>query len=124
MPLEKVSKIPTTSLTIGTPVLALTGTADGMTQKTICEQLIMKNPHIINISPNRKNLRFSAQKCSKSDMHKQLDWLVEMVKNTIDNSTEKIPKTIIFCNSLKDIGTVLRVTVHKNQTKFKIRGKL
>jgi superfamily II DNA helicase RecQ len=61
---------------IGTPVLALTGTADGMTQKTICEQLLMKNPHIINISPNRKNLRFSVQKCSKSDMHKQLDWLV------------------------------------------------
>ena len=98
---------------IGTPVLALTGTADGMTQKTICEQLLMKNPHIINISPNRKNLRFSVQKCSKSDMHKQLDWLVEMVKNTIDNSTEKIPKTIIFCNSLKDIATVLNYLLLK-----------
>ena len=84
-----------------------------MTHKTICEQLIMKTPHIINISPNRKNLRFSVQKYSKSDMHKQLDWLVELVKNVIDKSTEKIPKTIIFCNSLKDIAVVLNYLLLK-----------
>jgi hypothetical protein len=76
-------------------------------------QLIMKIPHIINISPNRKNLRFSVQKCSKTDMHKQLDWLVELVKNVIDKSTEKIPKTIIFCNSLKDIAVVLNYLLLK-----------
>jgi superfamily II DNA helicase RecQ len=73
----------------------------------------MKTPHIINISPNRKNLRFSVQKYSKSDMHKQLDWLVELVKNVIDKSTEKIPKTIIFCNSLKDIAVVLNYLLLK-----------
>ena len=100
-------------VSIGTPVHALTGTADGKTQKTICEQLTMKTRHIINISPNRKNLRFSVQKYSKSDMHKQLDWLVELVKNVIDKSTGKIPKTIIFCNSLKDIAVVLNYLLLK-----------
>lgn len=46
-------------------------------------------------------------------MHKQLDWLVELVKNVIDNSTEKIPKNIIFCNSLKDIAVVLNYLLLK-----------
>ena len=82
-------------------------------KKIICEQLLMCNPHVINISPNRKNLRFSVKKCSKNDMHKELDWLVELVKNVIDNSTVMVPKTIIFCNTLKDIAVVLNYLLLK-----------
>ena len=46
-------------------------------------------------------------------MHKELDWLVELVKNVIDNSTVMVPKTIIFCNTLKDIAVVLNYLLHR-----------
>ena len=38
----------------GVPLLALTGTADVHTQKTIVSELIMKNPLKLFVSPNRK----------------------------------------------------------------------
>ncbi|XP_068757423.1 uncharacterized protein [Montipora capricornis] len=48
----------------GTPVGALTGTADETTQTTIKEVLCMKtNCRTIYVSPNRLNLRFSVEKC-------------------------------------------------------------
>ena len=46
-------------------------------------------------------------------MHKELDWLVELVKNVVDNSTVMVPKTIIFCNTLKDIAVVLNYLLLK-----------
>ena len=46
-------------------------------------------------------------------MHKELDWLVEFVKNIIDNSSVMVPKTIIFYNTLKDIAVVLNYLLLK-----------
>ena len=85
------------------PVLALTGTADKETQKVICEKLLMTHPITIFVSPNRTNLRFSVTKCKKDDMHVQLDWLVEMIKEQGVN----VAKTLIFCNTLKEIAIVV-----------------
>ncbi|XP_015758777.1 PREDICTED: ATP-dependent DNA helicase RecQ-like [Acropora digitifera] len=88
----------------GTPVLAITGTADDRTQDVIIKQLGMKHVRKIYVSPNRPNLRISVVKCKKEMRFKQLAWLVSLLK-------EKgiyTPKTIIFCNgTLTDIAVVL-----------------
>ena len=93
----------------GIPVLALTATADKETQYVICENLLMLQPVTIFISPNRKNLRFTIIKTKKEDMHLHLDWLVDLIKEYgID-----VPKTIIFCNTLSEIATVVDNLLYK-----------
>lgn len=86
----------------GTPVLALTGTADKDTEKTIIGDLLMKNPVKLFVSPNRVNLRLSVHKVSRSCMLKHLDWLVDMIKQ----HGKDTPKTIIFCDTLYSIASV------------------
>ena len=65
---------------LGTPLLALTGTADMDTEKTIIDYLVMKKPVKLFVSPNRVNLRLSVKKLSRKDMLKQLDWIVDMIR--------------------------------------------
>lgn len=91
-------------------MLSLTATADKTTQQTICKKLLMTDAVVIFISPHRENLRFSVAKCTKEEMHKKLDyWLVEMVKEMgVD-----VPKTIIFCNTMKEMSVVVNHLVVK-----------
>ncbi|XP_068758071.1 ATP-dependent DNA helicase RecQ-like [Montipora capricornis] len=94
----------------GTPILALTGTADDTTKSTICRELSLHEDVLnIFISPHRPNIRISVTKVKKDDMDKQIDWLVEEVKEKEDTT----PKTIIFCNTLKDIATVVNLLFFK-----------
>lgn len=94
----------------GIPILALTGTADDTTQSTICSELSLKaNTCKLFISPNRHNIRVSVNKVRKEGMESQLDWLVELTKEQL----EKTPKTIIFCNTLKDIASVVNLLLLK-----------
>ena len=86
----------------GTPVLALTGTADKSTLKVIENDLSLKNPVCIFVSPKRDNLRFTVIKVKQSEMFDQLYWLVKLMKDTGTNC----PKTLIFCNTLNDIAAV------------------
>ncbi len=63
----------------------------------------MLQPVTIFISPNRKNLRISVTKSKKDEMHVHLDWLVDLIKE----HGICVPKTIIFCNTLKEIAIVV-----------------
>lgn len=81
----------------GTPVLALTGTAEKKAEKTV----IKKPIHLFG-SPNRSNLRFSVNKVSTTDMLGELDWLVELIKKFGKDT----PKTIVFCDTMYSIASV------------------
>ena len=88
----------------GTPVGALTGTADPTTRETIKKVLnLSENAEAIYVSPNRLNLRFSVQKLKKEQQLKKLNGLVDLVKK------EGIitPKTIVFCNAMDEIAVIL-----------------
>ena len=87
---------------IGTPVAALTGTADASTISKVKQLLVLKNPLEVRISPNRANIRISVMKAKKEHIMKNLDWLVKTVKV----EGEKTPQTIIFCNTMNDIACV------------------
>ena len=53
---------------LGVPLLAITGTATKKMQTTIMQQLAMgENTVMLNISPNRENIRFSVIKTTKTD---------------------------------------------------------
>ena len=56
----------------GTPILALTGTADDTTKSTICRGLSLnKNVLKIFISPHRSHIKISVRKVKKDDVDKQ-----------------------------------------------------
>ena len=76
------------------------------TQATICSELSLKpSTTKLFISPNRPNLRISVKKVKKNEMENQLDWLIDEAKE----KGSEMPKTIIFCNTLKDIASVVNL---------------
>ena len=87
---------------VGIPLLALTGTADRETEKTVIKELAMKDPVTLFVSPNRCNLRLSISKVGRLEMLKQLDWIVGMIKT----NGKETSKTIVFCDTMY---TALRV---------------
>ena len=57
---------------LGTPILALTGTADSTTKSTICRRLSLnKDVPKTLISPHRPHIRISVRKVKKDDVDKQ-----------------------------------------------------
>ncbi|XP_078364092.1 uncharacterized protein LOC144648389 [Oculina patagonica] len=86
----------------GTPVLALTGTADEETETTVIKELAMKDPIHLFVSPNRSNLRFSINKVSRTALLRELDWLVELIKK----NGKDTPKTIVFCDTMYSMASV------------------
>lgn len=96
--------------TLGTPVLALTGTADKHTREVITSALAIKLDALqIFLSPNRTNLRISVIKTTKKDALYNFDWLVEMCCR----KQSETPKTILFCNTVKDVATVINYLMLK-----------
>lgn len=87
---------------VGTPIAALTGTADDTTMKNIVKQLVLRDPEIIRLSPNRENIRLSVIKTEKDNILSKLDWLID----SLISEGVSTPKTIIFCNTMNDIACV------------------
>ena len=84
-------------------MVALTGTADGSTQKNIREALNMKHDTLtVYVSPNRTNLRFSVKKVKKDVQLVELQWLIDILKE----KGKDAPKTMIFCNTMNEIASV------------------
>ena len=93
------------------PYYKHSGTDDDTTQSTICSELSLKAKSCkLFISPNRPNIRVSVNKARKEGMESQLDWLVVLTKQQL----EKNPKTIIFCNTPKDVTSVVNLLLLKN----------
>ena len=87
---------------LGTPLLTHTGTADMDTEKTIIHDLVMNKTVKLFVCPNRVNLRPIVKKVSRKHMLKQLDWILEMIRE----HDKETPKTIIFCDTLYSIASV------------------
>lgn len=99
---KQVLKFP--FLILDVPLLAITGTADRSTQKTIAEELTLSTSTVqLYVSPNRTNLYFDVHKVKKQDLMEELCWLVEEIKYKGRDS----PQTIIFCCTLTDIAKVV-----------------
>lgn len=63
----------------------------------------------IFISPNRINLRINIVRTNKKEAMSKLDWLIEMCcTKGVD-----APKTILFCNTMKDVATLMNHLVMK-----------
>lgn len=86
------------------PVLALTGTADKTTVDFVMRSLALgRNCLKIFISPNRENLRINVVGTKKKFASSKLKWITELAKE----NAHKMPKTIIFCNTITDVATVV-----------------
>ena len=89
---------------IDTPVLALTGTASTKMTDHVKKSLSMKKGTLtIFVSPNRENIRLSVVKVKREKYLANLSWLVSIMQE----KREETPKTIIFCNTIQDMASVL-----------------
>ncbi|KAK0155237.1 Werner syndrome ATP-dependent helicase [Merluccius polli] len=59
----------------GTPVLALTASADLLSRNIVSKQLHFQNPNNIIVSPNRPNIRLAVRRLT-TDSLDCFDWLV------------------------------------------------
>ena len=88
---------------LGVPLLAITGTADESTQKTIYQQLTMNKTMVkLFVRPNKENLKFKVAKVKKDEAIAQLTWLV----NELREKGPLTPQTLIFSCTVRDIATI------------------
>ena len=90
----------------------LTGiTADKGTSEAISSGLSLKKDKVeLFVSPKRENLRISVIKTKKSDAFENLNWMVKMIR---ENGLECL-KTLLFCNTMKDIAEVPNYLLFKS----------
>ena len=95
---------------LDTPVLALTGTADQGTSAAIISGLGLKKNRVeLFVSPNRENLRISVVACKKEEAFNKLLWISDMIRNHgLD-----CPKTLVFCNTMKNLAEVANYLLFK-----------
>ena len=85
----------------GTPVLALTASADRQSRARVMKQLQMDNPTIVALSPNRTNTRLGLIKVPALTLD-CLDWIVRDVK---EKGISTLP-VIIYCKTVMAVGRV------------------
>ena len=84
----------------------------------------MKDTKVIRHSPDKNNLYYSVEKCSDID-----ETFQPMIK-VLNENTADIPKTIIYCRSLKDCGEIYslfdspRVGMYHSRTPEKIKERV
>ncbi len=79
----------------GTPMVALTATATKDTCSVILKHLKMTQPQVIQLSPNRPNIRYSVVKASR-DYDTAFRWLVDDLREQKRN----LPRVLVFCRSI------------------------
>ena len=85
----------------GTPILALTASADIKSRSRVSRLLHMDNAVSIIASPNKTNIRLGLCKVPSHHMN-CLDWIVQHAK---DKGSMMQP-ILIYCQSLKSVGRV------------------
>ena len=84
-------------------MLALTGTADKGTTDAIISSLGLKKDRLeLFVSPNITNIRISVVKIKKDAAFTQLHWISDIIRE----QRLDCPKTLVFCNTMKDIAEV------------------
>lgn len=86
----------------GTPVLALTASADLESRRHVREKLNMNSVTEVTVSPNRPNIRLGLCHVPATTNHKCLHWVVKEVLN----KGQSMSPIIIYCRTLKAIGKV------------------
>ena len=88
-------------LYLGIPFLALTGTADVKMKQTIMKDLYFKKDKVVlDISPERSNIRFTIVKTKRENHVQHIQWLTDV----IGLEKENMPQTIIFCTTMQDVA--------------------
>ena len=84
-------------------ILALTATATSCTRETITEVLLMKDCHVISESPSKTNIAYSVLYMGNDKpIEEYFQWLVDEVTEEKIKAT----RTIIYCQTIKQCGTI------------------
>ena len=103
-----------------TPFVALTATATVHSRVRICNMLSMINPAVIEMTPNKINLRYSVYSVQKSN-HSRFAWLLEELRTSRIDTL----KTIVFCRSIADCADLYQLfDLHLKEDGYIPRGKI
>ena len=83
------------------PVLCLTATATEKTIRKIQRVLHLKNCNVIQINPDRPEIKFCVKEVQK-DPTLTFRWLAQ----ELEEKGQETPKTIIYCRSIRDCGLI------------------
>lgn len=65
--------------------------------------LLSPDVHGIILSPERSNIKFTVMKVKREQYHSNFEWIAEMI-TTKGLAT---PKTIIFCNTMTNVASMV-----------------
>ena len=84
--------------------MALTGTADLKMGRKI-RQLLSMTPdvHCITLSPEQSNIKFTVIKVKREQYHTNFEWIAQMIKT----QGHETLKTIIFCNTMTNVASMV-----------------
>lgn len=92
------------------PVISLSASIRKQHRERLKRILGMESAVVINMSPNKMNVRMSIQKVSDTpEALSKFNWLISLIKE----KQETTPKCIIFCNTLTDIPQILSYLLMK-----------
>lgn len=107
----------------------MTATASSKIRNKIIKLLNMSNTKLIRQSPDKKNICYSVKKAK--DMDETFQCILKLLN--LNESGSTIPKTIIYCRSLKDCGEIYSlfdeakvpgVNMYHSKTPEKIKEKV
>lgn len=82
-------------------LMALSATCTNAVRKRVLSVLGLEKATYISMSPNRENIKYTVCR-TENTIDSALFWLVE----ALNAQKENIPRMIIYCNSIKDVGNV------------------
>jgi superfamily II DNA helicase RecQ len=75
-------------------VIAMTATANKKTRVAVTKKLMMDNPFVVDISPEKPNIYMAVVRATT------IDKIAELLSVGLHNQGKDYPKTLIFCRRL------------------------
>ena len=90
-------------------VLALSATCTLKMKKQIIKSLNLNDPKIVELSPNRSNIKLVVRRTPTS-VEESFFWVVE----NLNLLKDQFPRTLIYCNSIKDVCEIFNYIVSES----------
>ena len=84
-------------------LLALTATVTRESFDSICKSLLLDNPVLIGLSPNRVNIKYIVKQSPS------INELCHQLTDELMSKRQNVPKTVLFCRSLQSCADVFVV---------------
>ena len=94
------------SLYPGASLLALSATCSKTIKRRVTDVLGLKDYEFITVSPNKTNIKYIVKNVDPQ-IESSMIWILDIIRQMKEN----FPCTIIYCNSIRDVGQIYNFLV-------------